>query len=296
MRLDVCVGVCSALSKLRYRLNVEKRDARQTSPRAAWMRAASVAIAAAGAMAASVGFAASTTVSILIDADNDAGTGCSVGTVNGPFAGVDRVLNTTVIADATGYRTQSISVQNCTGGALGPATIIDATPTRLTRGSGANGTTAVETSIANAFLPVTGQKMRVAVTSLGADGLVGRDALTLAAAGGPILVDGPQFVVVPTLAKLSLALTALLLALSVWFARRRGWHGMQLVIVAAFAVSMSGQLIAAIATDGLKFNWTGVAPVATDPAGDAPRGTDFTNFFSSVDTGAVYFRVDVDLN
>ena len=296
MRSGVFVRVGDVVNALRNKRNVLKGKVPEPSRWTAWMRSASMAIATAGAMAASASFAASTTVSVLIDADNNASTGCTVSTANGPFAGVERVLNTTVIADATGYRIQSITLQSCNGGAIGPTTIISATPTPLVRGSGANGTTAVETYIPSSFLPATGQKMRVAVTSVGADGLVGSDALTVTAAGNAILVDGPPLVVVPTLAKLSLALTALLLALSVWFARRRGWNGMQLVIVAAFAVSMSSQLIAAVALDGLKISWTGIAPVATDPAGDAPKGSDFTNLYSTVDSGNVYFRIDVDLN
>lgn len=296
MRSGVFVRVGDVVNALFNKRDVLKGKVPQPSRWTAWMRAATMAIATAGAMAASASFAAITTVSVLIDADNNASTGCSVSTANGPFAGVERVLNTTVIADASGYRIQSITLQSCNGAAIGPATIISSTPTPLVRGSGANGTTAVETYIPGIFLPANGQKMRVAVTSVGSDGLVGSDALTLTSAGNAILVDGPPLVVVPTLAKLSLALTALLLALSVWFARRRGWNGMQLVIVAAFAVSMSSQLIAAVSLDGLKISWAGISPVATDPAGDAPKGSDFTNFFSAVDSGNILFRVEVDLN
>lgn len=259
-------------------------------------RASAVSVAALGALATSVAFAASTTVSTLIDTDNNPGTGCSISTANGAFAGVDRVLNTTVIAETTGYRIQSITLQSCVGGTLSANVPIDMSSTPLARGMGVGGTTAVETYLPSVYLPASGQKMRVGITTSGADGLVGSDALTVATGGGPILVDGPPLIVVPTLAKLSLALTALLLALSVWFARRRGWHGFQLVFVAALAISMSGQLIAAIARDGFVGDWTGIAPVAIDPAGDAPVGTDITNLYSTVMDGNVYFRIDIALN
>jgi len=256
------------------------------------LRAASISIAA---ITTSVAFAATTTVSTLIDADNNVASGCSISTVNGAFAGVDRVLNTVVVTDAAGYRISSITQQSCSGATLDPSTVVDSSSTPLARGNGTNSTTAVETYLPNVFLPATGQKMRIAITTLGSDGLIGADALT-AAGAGPILVDGPPLVVVPTLAKLSLALTALLLALSVWFARRRGWHGMQLVIVAALAISMSGQLIAEIVRDGFIGDWTGIASVATDPTGDAPAGTDITTLYSTVDRNNVYFRIDTVLN
>ncbi len=254
-----------------------------------------VSAVAALSFAVSPTFAATTTVSVLIDADNNAATGCSVATVNGPFAGVDRVLNTTVVADATGYRTQSITLQSCSGGALGAAQTIDSSVLPIARGNGTGGTTAIETYVPNGYLPVTDKKLRIGITTLAADGLTGSDALTLSG-GGAILVDGPPLVIVPTLATASLALTALLLVGSLWLARRRGWHGMQLGVIMVFALSLSGQLIAAIVRDGLIADWTGIAPAAIDPAGDAPPGSDITNIYSTVENGNVYFRIDTLLN
>ena len=185
-----------------------------------WRSILRATLASIAAVAASAAFAATTTVSTLIDSDNNMASGCTVSTANGPFAGVDRVLNTVVVTDATGYRIQSINLQFCNGGALGAPSVIDASSTPLARGNGTSGATAVETYIPNRFLPAEGQKMRVGVTTLGSDGLTGADALTLTGTSA-ILVDGPALIVIPTLAKLSLALTALLLALSVWYGRRR---------------------------------------------------------------------------
>ena len=289
-------GVTSGLQKLRSSQNKRDTETRvDHKPSSCWRLMLRVMLASTAAVVAATAFAATTTVSTLIDSDNNASSGCSVSTANGAFAGVDRVLNTVVVTEATGYRIQSINLQYCNGGALGTATVIDSSSTTLARGNGTNGATAVETYLPNLFLPAEGQKMRVGVTTLGSDGLTGGDALTLTGTGA-ILVDGPALIVVPTLAKMSLALTALLLALSVWYARRRGWHGMQFVVVAVFAVSMSGQLIAAIARDGFIGDWTGIAPVAVDPTGDAPAGTDITNLYSTVDRHNVYFRIDTLLN
>ena len=255
---------------------------------------AAAALAALGLTMPAV-FAATTTVSILIDSDNNVATGCTVATVNGPFAGVERVLTTTVVADSAGYRSQSITVQSCSGTTLSAAQLIDGNALPIARGNGPAGSTAIETFVPSSFLPVAGQKMRIGVTSLGADGITGSDALTLSGTG-PILADAPQLVIVPTLATASLALTALLLVGSLWLARRRGWNGMQLVVVMVFALSLSGQLIAAIVRDGLIADWTGIAPLATDATGDAPLGTDIVNLYSSVENGTVFFRIDTMLN
>ncbi|MEO7254600.1 MAG: Ig-like domain-containing protein [Casimicrobium sp.] len=296
MRLSSIAGASRAIKKVCGAQSESVTATRVNQPFSTrWhllLRFAAVAIAA---LAVPVTLAATTTVSTLIDVDNNVVTGCSISTANGAFAGVDRVLNTIVVTDAAGYRISSITQQTCSGGTLGPASVVDPSSTPLARGNGANGSTAVETYLPNLFLPANGQKMRIGVTTLGASGPAGADALTTVG-GGPILVDGPPLLIVPTLAKLSLALTALLLALSVWFARRRGWHGMQVIIVAVLAVSMSGQLIAEIVRDGFIGDWTGIAPVATDPTGDAPPGTDITAVYSTVDRFNVYFRIDTILN
>ncbi len=138
--------------------------------------------------------------------------------------------------------------------------------------------------------------MRVAVTTDGSAGLVGTDSLLVTSTGQAILVDGPVANVIPTLSIAALALTMLLVGGAVWYARRRGWAGMQLVVVCVVALSLSGSLIAAIVRDGLVVDWTGIAPVATDPSGDAPAGMDIANLYSVAERDAVFFRADVALN
>lgn len=266
----------------------------------AWRRGARAALAAGllalGAIGApGAAHAATTTVNTLIDTDNTASTGCSVTTANGAVAGIEQMLSTTVATDATGYRITSITLQSCSNGTFGAPSTIDSGTTPLARGMGTSGATAVETYMPAILLPATGQKMRVAVTTQGSNGLTGTDALTATSAGGPILVDAPPFVVVPTLATFSLLLTAILLAASLWYARRRGWGGMQMLVVAAFAISMSGQLLA-IVRDGLITDWTGVTPAATDPLGDAPAGMDITDFYAKLENNTMFFRIDTVLN
>ena len=145
-------------------------------------RLATLPLLLAGFLAATPVSAATTTFDTLLDVDNSLATGCSVNTSNGVFGGVDKILQTVVVTDATGYRTQSIALRQCLGGnVLSAPVAIDNALTPIARGFGTGGTSAVETYIPFLLLPPSGNKMRVAVTATGADGLTGDDALTDAA-------------------------------------------------------------------------------------------------------------------
>ena len=265
---------------------------------ARWRRAQAMlgAVVTASALAGSmVAGAATTTFGVLLDTDNNINSGCTISTADGSFAGVELVLNTTVVANSTGYRVTGITLQSCTGSSLSAPVTLDSAAYPVARGFGANGTSAVETYIPTAYLPQSGLKMRIGLTTSGADGITGADAL-LSSNGAAILFDAPPPLVVPALSTMALGLTALLLALAVWYARRRGWHGMQLVVVAVFAISLSGQIIAAIVRDGLITDWSGVSALATDPLGDAPAGTDVSALYATYDGPNLYFRIDAALN
>jgi|GEM_PF-1049315 len=272
------------------------RTALALTARWRWAQAMLGAVVTASALAGSmVAGAATTTFGVLLDTDNNINSGCTISTADGSFAGVELVLNTTVVANSTGYRVTGITLQSCTGSSLSAPVTLDSAAYPVARGFGANGTSAVETYIPNAYLPRSGLKMRIGLTTAGADGIAGADAV-LSSNGTPILFDAPPPIVVPTLSTVALGLTALLLALAVWYARRRGWHGMQLVVVAVFAVSLSGQIIAAIVRDGLITDWSGVTALATDPLGDAPAGTDVSALYATYDEPSLYFRIDAALN
>lgn len=151
-------------------------------------KAATVGLLASTLFASQMALAATTTINTLLDTDNNTATGCSVSTLNGAVNGVESIVTTTVIADTSGYRTQSITMQNCVGGSFGAPAFITNIPSPIARGNGTGGTTAVESYVPHAFLPATGQPIRVAVTTAGSDGLTGGDALTVTGAGAPILV------------------------------------------------------------------------------------------------------------
>ncbi|HKO55713.1 MAG TPA: hypothetical protein VJ276_07520, partial [Thermoanaerobaculia bacterium] len=63
--------------------------------------------------------AATTDFKVLLDTDNDPGTGCSVTTPMGTFLGVEQVLTTTVDPTTPPGLVTSVTRQGCSGGSLG---------------------------------------------------------------------------------------------------------------------------------------------------------------------------------
>jgi large repetitive protein len=247
------------------------------------------------ALCATVAQAATTTVDTLLDTDNNIATGCTVTTSSGNVAGVEQILRTVVAADASGYRALSTSLLNCSGASFAAPIVIDNVPRPIARGNGVAGSTAVESVVPLLYLPKGDSLIRVSFTASGSDGLSGSDVLANAA-GAPITIAGVPVPIVPTLSAFALLLTALAMVGAVALARRRGYRGAQLFVVAIVAVTLSGQLIAAIVRDGLVLDWAGITALATDPSGDSPAGTDITAVYSQRDAGELAFRVDVVLN
>jgi large repetitive protein len=263
--------------------------------RAACRRTARSVVVVLAALVASASFAATTTVDTLIDTDNNATTGCSVTTASGAVNGVEKILRNLVVADSAGYTSQSVTLLTCSAGSFGAPVTLEGAVLPIARGNGVGGATAVESAIPAQFLNAGGPPMRVAFTATGGGGLTGSDAL-IGSDAAPLLAASPPIIPVPTLGALALALTALLLIGAVALAYRRGYRGGPLLVIAIVAVSLSGQIIAAIVRDGVVFDWTGVAALATDATGDAPAGTDITAVFTQTSAQEVAFRVDVVLN
>jgi large repetitive protein len=239
--------------------------------------------------------AATTTLDTLLDTDNNAATGCGVVSGATTVTGVETILRTIIVADASGYRTQSVSMLRCSGASFAAPSVIDNVPRTIARGNGVSGSTAVEIAIPSLFFQAGGPPMRAAFISTGSDGLNGGDVL-VDAGGGPILVAAPPVIVVPTLGIFWLVVLVAFVIGAVALARRRGYSSVQLVLVGIVATALSGQIIAAIVRDGFILDWSAVTASATDPTGDAPAGTDILAVYSQTDSLEVAFRVDMVLN
>lgn len=75
------------------------------------------------------------TYSVLIDSDNDAATGCTVATPNGPMAGVDARLDAQISFEPLQVQTQQLSL--CEGGSFSaPQSLAAGHPVGIDNGPG----------------------------------------------------------------------------------------------------------------------------------------------------------------
>jgi hypothetical protein len=239
-------------------------------------------------------YAQTYTYSIYVDSDNNSATGCTASFPGGNITGADSVLTATVSASAT-PQVGSVTRSTCSAGSFGsPVTVGSATAVGV--GAGNGGTTSIEFSDTLAALAgSTATSLRLYVVAQSA---VGSDVLltTNGTAGGAAIVlavgsstPPPNLVPTPLIGiPAALLLIALLLALGSRAVRRRLLKRMLLGLVL-----LSGVAGAAI------FNWTGINPLATDPAGDSTSGEsaiDLRYLYAVFNSGNLYFRLDVTGN
>ncbi|MFO1304131.1 MAG: IPTL-CTERM sorting domain-containing protein [Burkholderiales bacterium] len=236
-------------------------------------------------------------LTIFLDTDNNAGTGCTLPVPGGTIAGIEQVLNTTVNASATPPTVGAVTRQVCVNPAtntLGPPLPVDAGGWPVGVGVGQAGYDAIETYIQTVGLPSGTIRLGVAYVdpSIGGDALVTTNGL----AGGPPILFALQIAPptpVPTLGHAGLALLALLLCGAGFYLLRRYPHGVPLVVaIVSIAVSTS---LWAIVLDGIVVDWNGVSPIAVDPTGDAPPGADIAAFYAKQEPAQerLYFRADI---
>ncbi|MFL6196010.1 MAG: IPTL-CTERM sorting domain-containing protein, partial [Thermoanaerobaculia bacterium] len=254
--------------------------------------------------------AATSTFKILLNTDNQFGTGCSVTTLTGTFQGVERILNTTVtttgpVAQVTAVTYQSCTVAPTTFSAPAPITPPLGHPLPWTVGTnnGTAGTSVVETFIPQSVLPAGNPPvMRVAVLAFDGGNVLRDEMLTATAGPGngpPILLNAQAAAAtdVPTLSEWGLIFLGLLLAAAaVALLRRR--------TATAFLVALlllGGAGLAWAAASDLNGNttaeWTGGTLLATEAVSDAPVGTDMRAFYGQADPvlPGLSFRIDVQL-
>src|SRR6185295_20256090 len=150
----------------------------------------------ASLLPAAQAWASTTEIRVYLDLDNNGATGCSVTTVDGPFAGVEQTLVTTVSTDTA--QVVSVTREVCNQGlnTFGTPIPVDtptAPPWPLGVGAGTvQGTSAVETYFPLSVAP-TGADIHLGVSSTVLAGGKGSDALLTTngqAAGGPIIIAG----------------------------------------------------------------------------------------------------------
>ncbi len=252
----------------------------------AWARLLVASLLCAGTSA----WAANLTYDILLDVDNNPATGCTVAlpAPHGSFAGVERVLTTTVTTDAGGASVTGVWLRTCSGGVLGSPTQVSAGGWPVGLGAGEQGTAIVETLLPLAQLGAAAQVRAAVMSSTDAgDG----DALLAA----PFAIGGDAPTPIPTLSPLVLALLAAGVGLAgAWLVRRHGTSLMVLVLCVLMGASGLAWA-AAIVLDGQGGDWSGLSPVATGVKGNAPPNADLVALWATHDGANAYFRIDADI-
>jgi Bacterial cadherin-like domain/Bacterial Ig domain/IPTL-CTERM motif len=238
----------------------------------------------------------------LLDLDNDPTTGCVVPTADGPFAGVEQVLITTV-STANPPEVTSLTRQICAGAVFGPPSSISAPfppPWPVGLGVGVNGSAVIETYLPLSLAP-HGNEIRLGFASEITSGGSGQDALltTTGAQGAPpIIIVLASIIEVPTLGEWGLLLLSLGLAAAGWRTLRRsqlGPGGPLGPTAAGIGIALlllgAGVAWAAIVPDGNPADWGAAAPNATDPATE-PVNADIVAVFARVESNILFLRID----
>jgi len=238
--------------------------------------------------------AVTSSVDLLLDLDHDAGTGCTVMTADGPFAGVEQILTTTV--DTTGGSTADVTAvdrSECTDpgtNTFGAPVAVDPGVWPVGVGLGLDGFNVVET-----YFPLSATSIDPQVVRIGVVHTRGRtvDTLLVATPGtsDPILLDLRSVLEIPTLGEWGLILLAALLAVvSLHKLGRRGVAALVLLL----ALGTAGLAWAQCVLDGDPGDWSAGDLLGADP-GAADDGISVRAIFGRGEPGQLCFRIDLSL-
>ena len=239
-------------------------------------------------LSATLAQAATTTVAIGFDTDNNAGTGCALTVGSNSLPGVEVALFTVVTTTANTGTVGPITRRSCVAGTLGAPVTVSAGGWGVGMAAGLNGSDLIETFVPLADLGGAATAKIGAITA--SDSLVASSVISLQVP--PPVTSLP----IPALSPRALVLLLILVGGSGWLMRRyarRGGHLLVVLCVGTLALTTASAL--AIIFDGDGTDWTGIAPLATDPVGDAPAGEDLVALYAVKDGANLALRVDMVL-
>ena len=233
--------------------------------------------------------AATTQFRVLLDVDNDPGTGCSVATPDGSFGGVEQILLTTVDSAGTSASVSSVERLDCVDpgtSSFGAPVSVSAGGWPVGIGNGQSGLNVIETQMP--VSSIAGHAFFVRTAVLASDS-TGDDAMGVTS---PFLVQLGSNIAVPTLSRIALALLSLLFALAALAMLRRHRSLLTVALALGLLAGSVGTAWAACVLDGQIGDWAGIAPRGQDPQGDGPVGADLGAFFAQTSGGNICFRID----
>ncbi|MBK7473198.1 MAG: hypothetical protein IPI73_23800 [Betaproteobacteria bacterium] len=247
-------------------------------------------LAACALLYGTAAFAATTTLSVALDVDNNAGTGCSIATVSGTLTGFEQVLDTVITTGVNSGQVGTIGRRVCASGLFGAPQAVSPGGWPVGLGTGDLAADVIETLIPLADLGGAGPVKLVAYTD--ADVLIGATTITVqdVAAAVPALP-------IPVLTLAGFAGLLLLLGVSGAVLQRYVRHGggalflMSLLCIGLSSVGVSY----AITRDGQIADWAGLTQLGTDPSGDAAAGLDLVSLYAVKDAPNLSIRIDARL-
>ncbi len=240
-------------------------------------------ISAAGA------HAATTTVAIGFDTDNNAATGCTLTSGSSSMPGVETVLYTVVTTAVNTGTVSTITRSICIAGVFGAPINVSAGGWPVGMSAGLNGSDLIETFIPLADLGGTSSVKMGAITP-SSDSLIAAGVFAVS----PLAPTAPE--PIPSLSPTGMLILLSLIGSTGWLMRRHAREGGKLLLLSCLvAGTLSTVSALAIVLDGNGVDWTGIAPLATDSAVDAPAGQDLVALYAIQDGANLALRVDMVL-
>ncbi len=237
-------------------------------------------------MAASMARAATTSVEIGFDTDNNPATGCTLNIGTRSMPGVEVALATMVTTTANTGTVGAITRRTCTAGVFSAPVVVSSGGWSVGMTTGLSGSDLIETFIPLADLAVARAVKIGAMTP--SDSLIATNLLNLG--------ESPVAVSIPALSPMGLLILLVLICGTGWLMhnyRRQGGQLLLMLCVAAGALTTASAL--AIVLDGNGADWIGIAPLATGAKGDAPAGQDLVALYAVKDGANLALRIDMVL-
>ena len=226
--------------------------------------------------------------SVLIDADHDPATGCSVALPTaGRADGIERRLTATV---ASAPQVASLTLESCVNGRFGTPAAVPGTPFPVGFNTGVAGADVIELAAPSGAVAAPDGTVRLYFAARGpsSDDLLA--TVDGSANGAPILFASSP-VPIPTLTGWSLLLLVFLLAAIAASQHRRG--AAHAISVLSLLVVLGVAVAAGFVLDGQVNDWQGVPAAGSDARGDSAPETDIIAVFAAQEGDNLFFRIDI---
>jgi hypothetical protein len=230
---------------------------------------------------------------VLLDTDNNPGTGCTVNGPGGTFSGAEQRLTITVEDTGATATVTGITQAACTGASFGPEQPVSPGDWPVGVGNGLGGADVIEAFVALAAIGDP-QLVRVGVLSQGPNDAEDELFTRSGASDGPPMFFVVHAAVTPVAGPWGVAGMVLVLGGVGGWALWRRQRVLRVVAVACVVAGAAAVVWAVtIVLDGQVGDWAGIAPLGTKPAEGTP-GVSLVAVFTTADALNLYVRIDTE--